>query len=159
MKSFRNALLLSAAMFGAHAACATTLTLQLHGNSCTSITPGNAPVYTQFGPYNQSTTSALDMTCPVTFASRSYTAGYILVTGWNRSTTDNLFCNYASTDAYGNNRALVQAVVPYANGGSGLGQANLSMSNTGLPYVTCHLPAATANGKSYLSGIYLEATY
>jgi len=159
MNPFRNALLLSAAIFGAHAASATTLTLQLHGNSCTSITPGNSPVYTQFGPYNQSTSSALDMTCPVTFASRNFTAGYILVTGWNRSTTDNLFCNYASTDAYGNNRALVQAVVPYNNGGSGFAQANLSMSNTGVPYVTCHLPAAVGASRSYLSGIYLEATY
>lgn len=159
MKPVRNALILAAAILGARVASATTLNLLIHGNSCTSITPGNAPVYTQFGPYNSSTTTALDLNCPITFPSHNYTSGYMLLYGWPRNSADAVFCNYASTDTYGNNRSLVKAIIPYSNGAANFAQVNLSALNAGVPYVTCHLPVATAAGKSYLSSFYIEATY
>lgn len=159
MKFAPHALILAAALVGARVASATTVNLQIHGNSCTSITPGNSPVYTQFGPYNASTATAMDLTCPVALPSHNYTSGYMYLAGWPRNTADALFCNYASTDVYGNNRTLVKAIVPYNGGNSNFAQVNIAAANAGVIYVTCHIPVAVGAAKTYLSSIYLEATY
>lgn len=160
MNTFSKALMLAAALVGAREASAAYVEYVIQGNSCVSVTPGISPTYNQYGAYNNSTSTAMMLSCPIAFANHNYTSGYIQVAGYTRNTSDPVFCNYAGTDAVGGNRSWIQAKVPYNAGGSNFGGASLYLS-TPSPYlyVTCHLPVATAAGSSYLSTVYVSANY
>jgi hypothetical protein len=160
VKIISKALVLAAALVGARAASAAYVEYVIQGNSCVSATPGMTPGYTQNGPYNSSTTTPMMLSCPIPFANHNYTSGYIQVSGYTRNTSDPVYCNYASTDNYGNNRALVQGKVNYNGNAGNIGGASLyTNSPTAFLYVTCHLPVATANGVSHLSSVYVSASY
>jgi hypothetical protein len=120
------------------------------------MTPG----YTQNGPYNSSTTTSMMLACPIPFANHNYVSGFMQVSGYTRNSSDPVYCNYAGTDSFGNNRSLVQGKVAYNGGGGNFGTASLYLSSpTPYLYVTCHLPVATAAGVSHLSSIYVSANY
>lgn len=160
MKNVTKALVLAGALIAARAESAGTADFLIHGNSCVSTTPGVSPIYTQWGPYNPSSTSAMMLSCPVPFPNHNYTSGYMQVSAWTRNTGDQVFCNYAGTDNYGGNLTYVQAKVPYSGGGPNLGTASLYLTNSSdFLYVTCHIPMATGNGYSYLSTIYVSGNY
>lgn len=153
--------LLAVAVLGARAASAATVDVLIHGNSCVSTTPGVTPVYTQYGIYNGSTTTALNVTCPISLPNHNYTSGYIQMTAWTRNSPDAVFCNFSATDAFGNSPYSTRATAYYNQGNPQIVGANLG-GNVSSPYLylTCHIPMQSAAlGKSYLSSIYLAASY
>lgn len=159
LKNLSKILVLAAALAGARAATAGNVTYMIHGNSCVSTTSGLPGVYTQWGPYNGSTTTAMNLTCPVPVLNNYYTSVWAEVIAYNRSTADKVFCNIASTDGNGNNLKSQQAQVSYAPGvNTGITSFNSNVA-TNMWYVTCHIPMSGANGTSYLTGVYLSLSY
>ncbi len=159
MKHFAKVLAVAAAVLGAKSVSAGYIEQTIQGNSCVSTTPGNDPVYSQWGPYNNSTTTPMMLTCPISVPTQNYYYGQIITSGWTRHSSDQVYCNFGGTDKFGNGNTSVQAKVPY-NGGANSGLANLNLP-AGSTYlsVTCHLPVATNPGKSYLSSIWFAATW
>jgi hypothetical protein len=160
-KKLSLALTLAAALMGARAASATTYAdYLLQGNSCVSTTPGNTGIYTQWGPYNGSTTAAMNVTCPLTLPNKSYIYAYLFVEGFNRNSADKLSCKINATGWDGYNYSGNTATLSTNSPSYQIATTTISPSGGyGNLYVNCHIPPATGNGGSFLSTVYLQVGY
>jgi hypothetical protein len=160
MKKSMLALILAAVLAGAGSASAATVNNLIQGNSCFNTTPGVTLNYSQWGPYNSSTTTAVTVNCPVTLQSQNYTSLYLLVEGWSRNSSNLLSCTVNATGPDGYNRTNATASVPFntTSGNVATTTAYPSWQNV-WTYITCNIPPANTQGTSYLSTIYLSGTY
>ncbi|HKP96662.1 MAG TPA: hypothetical protein VJ385_12965 [Fibrobacteria bacterium] len=164
MKKISSALVLVAALCGARTASATTYeSYIIQGNSCVSTTVGNTPVYSQFGPYNTSTTTGMNLTCPLTLPSHTFSYAYILLAGYNRnSSATKLSCSINGTDVYGNSFLTGKAALannsPYVQIASTSIYPSTSTGN-GWLYLSCYIPPATSSGVSHVTTISLTTGY
>jgi hypothetical protein len=142
------------AVLAGRVASATTYDeYQLHGSSCVSITSGAVPGYSWYGV--NAAAVPIDVTCPVLLPAFSYTYAYMLVEGYNRSSSDHLSCTFTGSDFDGTNPVSGVATLT-ANASSP--QIAVATTNALFAplFITCHLPAHTASGYSHLTSIFLE---
>lgn len=158
------ALVMSLGFFAARTASALTyLDYTFHGSSCVFAPNGTSVpdvVYNSYGMSTSSTTVALAAFCPIVLPSHGYTYGYILVSGYNRSSTDQLFCTITSTGQDGNNSLQGKATLTQNQGS--LQQAAVTINPNALYSIfslQCHIPAQTGSGFSHLTSIELVVGY
>jgi hypothetical protein len=159
MKKIALALAMALGLVAAQKASATTEYYQLKGGTCTSITSGVTGQYNIYGVSPNGST-AMDVTCPVILPARTYTGFIIGFYGYSRSTPDKLSCTITSTDYGGSDAATSTATVPSNTANSQYAETSISPSN-GYDdlLLTCHIPATTTSGPSYLTSITLGVTY
>lgn len=159
--SLALALALAASAAGARSASAATVNALIHSNSCFNATPGTTLSYSQWGPYNSSTTTGITVNCPVSLPSQNYTSFYIQLSGWSRNNSaTKLSCTANMTGYDGYNRTSATATVPYNTGAAMTATATVSPSWQNVwPYVTCYIPPNNGNGISYLGTIYVSGTW
>ena len=161
MKKLSLALGLAAVLMGAHSASAATESLLIHGSSCFNTTTGVNILYSQWGPYNPSTTTGVTVNCPVSMPSQNYTSMYLQISGWSRNNSANkLSCTINNTAYDGYNRTSNTATIAYNTGFALTATTSISPSWQNVwPYVTCYIPPNNGNGLSYLSTVYVQGTY
>lgn len=133
----------------------------LHGNSCTSITPGATPTFTEWGPSNP-TNSAITVQCPISPASVSGIKNiWYSVWGWSRNNAKKLSCSVTTTAMMGGVSATSTATFPYNVGAAGLVNATTipQPNYTPIPYMTCYIPPMENGWVSYLSTIQIRYEY
>ena len=155
------ALALAATLAGAGKASAAYNDFLIQTNSCFSTTPGVALNYSQWGPYNSSNATAINVNCPVAMPNHNYTSVYLQMTGWSRNQADKLSCTVHSTGYDGYSHFGATATVPYntAAAQTAIASINPNLGGTPYVYVTCHIPAANPAGTSYLGTVYLSASW
>jgi hypothetical protein len=158
---------------------------RIHGQSCTSTSPGLTPGYSQYGVYAPGMT-AINVTCPLfvhtswqpkdsTGAAhllaprlppyRPYTSAIMLIGGYSRIAADPVRCTLANTALLGGQRVAATAAIPFKNGSGSVGAASLApaLSTTyqfdGWMFVTCRLPPRSALGFSHLTTISVQVKY
>lgn len=161
MNKLSFALALATALVTARTASATTYNdYQMQGVSCVSATAGKTPAYSQYGV--NSSTTAMDVTCPINLPAHLYTYAYINVGGYNRSSVDKISCSIVGTQGDGNNpivgTASLNSNSPYFQLSTASMYPSTSLGNSVL-YLYCHLPAPTAQGLSHLTSIFLTTGY
>jgi len=159
MNKLYMALALAAALACARTASAVTYeSYKIQGNSCVSTTPGNTGIYTQWGPYNASSTTPLNVTCPLVLPNVSYTYAFISVEGWSRNASDLLSCTIYTAGWDGYNGMSITAAVSYQPGAAGNMARDMSPSPTGQGalYLNCHIPVFNSAGASYLTNMVLN---
>ena len=161
MNKLSLALALATALVTARTASATTYNdYQIQGVSCFSATAGKTPAYSQYGV--NSSTTAMDVSCPIILPGHNYSYGYIQLDGYNRSSVDKISCSIVGTQGDGNNpvvgTAYLSANSPSFQASSVSIYPNTSLFNN-VMYLYCHLPAPTAQGYSHLTSIFLTTGY
>jgi hypothetical protein len=128
------------------------------GNSCTSLTSGQTPKYSQNGIY-ASGAAAIDVTCPITVDGHvEHSETYMYIYGHSRSANDRVSCTIMTSDAFGqrNNLFRYQRIeVPSTGSPASAGSAVLKFFFREPLSVFCRLPAPTSAGNSYLTLIEL----
>lgn len=153
--------ILAAALCAASSASAATYDYLIKGTSCVSTTPGNNGTHGQWGIFNDNTAAAMTVTCPLPLPNKNYLSATLQVRGYNRNAADPLSCTLLSTDLNGDLPATGTANVPFhatlpMTGNAGLNPVPL----TNWISLSCRIPARTAaNGRSYLTSIYVAANY
>jgi hypothetical protein len=133
----------------------------IHGISCTSITSGANPGYTQFGVSN-STNSAIVVNCPLApTGTGSLKSIYYTVWGWSRNSANKLSCSVNTTSMEGGALATSTATPPYNVNASTTASATTYPQPvwTPWPYLTCNIPPVQNGWISYLSTIQVRYEY
>jgi hypothetical protein len=161
MMKLTGALALALALAGAQHVSAASFNTSFNGNACFSVTPGVAINYSQWGPYNTSTTTGITVNCPVQLPSQNYTSASVLVSGWSRNSSANkLSCTLRMTGYDGYSQTSATATIAYNTAVAGTTNATLiPIWQAPWPYLTCYIPPNNGNGISYLSTIYVSGSY
>lgn len=133
----------------------------VHGNNCTSITPGATPAYTEYGLSNPTNTD-ITVTCPVvpdTIANLKNIR--YSVYAWNRNNARKLSCTLSTTAMMGGVSSSTTVIFPYDVGAFGLktGTTTPQPNYSPIPYMTCFIPGMENGWVSYLSTINLRYEY
>jgi hypothetical protein len=160
MKKAMYSIAMAAALCAAQAVSALSNDFMIKGTSCVSTTPGNNGAHGQWGIMNAATT-AMTVTCPLPMPTKNYIAGSLQVRGYNRgSAVDPVSCTLLSTDLNGDFPATAVANVPPHATLPFTGSAWLNpVVANGFLSLSCRIPGVSANGKSYLTSIYVTANY
>ena len=137
----------------------------IHGRNCTSITPGQTAVYTNWG-VEAPTTAAIDVVCPIVLtypqSATALTSVWMMMTGYNRAGVNAIDCAVASTSrSDGTNQVSARAFLPYNQSNPSPAQfdvVTLTPSDAFLS-VICHLPGRTAIGRSHLTTLWLQVGF
>jgi hypothetical protein len=137
----------------------------IHGRSCTSITPGQTAVYSNWGVESPST-GAIDVMCPIVLnyprAETELTSVWVMVSGYNRAGYNTLNCTVASTSRWdGTGQVSTRVFLPFRNDNPLPPQFDGAqfVPNDAFLTVICRLPGYTATGRSHLTGIWLQVAF
>jgi hypothetical protein len=136
----------------------------IHGRSCTSITSGQTPVYTQHG-VEAPVTDAIDVSCPIVLEGSAkwepLTYAWLGVYGYNRASTGSLYCTLASTGFDGNQQVTGRASVDFPASdplAPKIGSVQITPGSE-LLFVNCHLPGRTSTGRSHVTALWLRVGF
>jgi hypothetical protein len=166
MKKLVFGLMLFVSFLSVRSASATSIWYTIPGNSCTVISafdPNRPPTHTNWGVGNS---GPMDVTCPVVLPYQTYTSMDMRVNGYNRSTTDAVSCTLLATDFAGGSQIPMTLSLPFDTGPmhSILGTAENIGAFPGqnaapMLSVTCHIPGNTASGSSWLTAVFVLASF
>lgn len=159
MKNGLIVLFLAMAFPMGEALAGNTFYYNYHGNTCVPVSSSMAIEYSQWGPYNPSTTMLLTVSCPIDVRNYNFTEGYIGISGYNRSSAYKLSCRMRATTEAGMSPATGTATLPQNSQGLQYGTARVMPPSYPRFYVHCDIPPATANGVSHLTTVYMSVTY
>jgi hypothetical protein len=168
MKKLAFAVILVASFLSVRSASATSIWYTIPGSSCVIISPtdpGRPPVHANWGVGNAA--AGFDVTCPVVLPYQAYTTTEMRVNGYNRSTTDAVSCTLLATDYAGANPIPMSLSLPF-DGSNTMHSVINSAQNIGafvnqpaapLLSLTCHVPGNTSAGASWLTAIFVLASF
>jgi hypothetical protein len=139
--------------------------LYIHGNSCVSITNGQAAVYSQWGVQAPGA-AAIDVTCPIIIQGgmnwTPLTSAWMEILGYNRAGQGQMFCTLTNTDFDGTQQIVGRADMGYNAFNIWAFQYGVAQITPGseVLFLRCHLPGTTAPGAiSHLTSVWIQVGF